>query len=53
MPKSPGQLAHEADVAARPTYPDGSLRRSWEQLESVIRDGWERNPTPRFRALSN
>lgn len=47
--QSPGQLAYEADVKARPNYNDGSPRKSWDDLGTVERKSWERNPTPRWR----
>ena len=40
--KTAGQIAYEADVAARPLYHDGTPRRSWESLDSAIRWSWER-----------
>lgn len=49
--KTPGELAYEADVAARPLYPDGLPRRAWHQLHDAVRWSWERNPTPRHRSL--
>lgn len=45
--KTPGQLAYEADVAARPTYDDHSPRKAWDQLCEVCQWSWHRNPTPR------
>lgn len=45
--KTPGQIAFETDLAACPTYHDGTPRRSWDQLSDPIRKNWERNPTPR------
>lgn len=42
--KTPGQIAYEANVAQTPNYPDGTARRTWEQLTSVARDSWERRP---------
>lgn len=44
---TPGQLAYEADVAECPTYHDGAPRKTWAQLDTVLRETWERNPTPR------
>lgn len=46
--KTPGQIAYEADVAARPFYQDGARRRSWSELEPIIKGTWERNATPRW-----
>ena len=41
-----GQAAYEADVQAHPRYHDGTPRRSWDQLDSVARWSWEKNPFP-------
>ncbi|WP_439372969.1 hypothetical protein [Bradyrhizobium sp. DASA03120] len=49
MTKTPGQLAYETDVEAKPTYDDGSPRRAWESLDAVVKRSWERNPTPRWK----
>lgn len=50
--KTPGQLAYEADVAAKPFYPrsDGRLvpRDPWHKLDMIVRGTWEKNPTPRW-----
>lgn len=46
-PKTLGQIAYDADVAARPRYDDGTPRRRWEQLPQVAQWSWERNPIPR------
>lgn len=46
--KSPGQIAYEADVAAKPLYHDGTPRKAWASLGAVEQGSWERNPTPRF-----
>lgn len=40
--KSVGQIAYEADVAARPLYHDGAPRRTWDQLDEWYRWSWER-----------
>lgn len=53
--KTPGQVAYEEDVRRRPKHDDGTARPTWEKLGAeycastgrVIRDSWERNPTPR------
>ena len=42
MMKTPGQLAYEASVAAEPNYPDGSKRKTWEELDSNRQWSWER-----------
>lgn len=47
--KSPGQLAYEQDVAAKPTYHDGGKRKTWAQLGEAEKGTWEKNPTPRFQ----
>jgi hypothetical protein len=46
--KTPGQIAYEADCAARPNYHTGEPRRRWLDLSDLIRDSWERQPTPRW-----
>lgn len=45
--KTRGQVAYEADCAARAAYDDGSKRKAWAQLGAVERLSWERNPTAR------
>lgn len=45
--KTPGQLAYEANVAASPTYHDGTPRRAWADLTDAIRDNWERHSVPK------
>lgn len=40
-----GRAAYEADVAKRPTYHDGSPRKTWDQLGDVERWSWAR-PVP-------
>jgi hypothetical protein len=53
--KTPGQIAYEEDVRRRPKHDDGTDRPTWEKLGAeycastghVIRNSWERNPTPR------
>jgi len=45
--KTLGQIAYEEDCNRRPTYPDGSKRKPWSQLDSWARLSWERNPTAR------
>lgn len=39
-----GREAYEADLQKRPTYPDGSPRKSWEQLDDLARWSWSREP---------
>ena len=41
-----GREAYEAAIAARPNYPDGSARKTWDQLGSAERWSWSR-PTQR------
>lgn len=50
-PKTPGQIAYEADCAYEPNYHDGTKRNRWEQLSYCAKDSWERNPTPRHRIV--
>lgn len=47
VPRTPGQLAYEADCAVRPNYHTGEPRKSWADLGAVERWSWERNPTRR------
>lgn len=35
-----GRPAYEADVKARPLYPDGTPRKPWEQLCEIARYSW-------------
>jgi hypothetical protein len=46
-PKSPGQIAYEAELQVWPFYPDGARRVSWDNLCALAHWSWERNPTPR------
>lgn len=39
--------AYEEDVRRRPTYHDGTPRRTWDELPETARWSWKRNPTPR------
>lgn len=41
---TPGQIAYQEDVRRRPTYGDGTPRKSWEELCDVARWSWEREP---------
>lgn len=43
----PGQIAYEEDCRRKPTYHDGTPRKSWEQLDEIEQLSWRRNPTPR------
>lgn len=42
---SDGRAAYEADVRKRPTYGDGSPRKTWEQLGKVEQWSWTRPQT--------
>lgn len=42
-----GEIAYREDVRRMGVYPDGSPRRSWDQLGADIRANWEKHPTPR------
>lgn len=46
-PKTPGQLAYEADCEERPRYHDNTPRPSWAALDDVTRQSWELKPQPR------
>jgi hypothetical protein len=37
---TPAQIAYEADVAKRPTYHDGTPRKTWAQLGDLERSTW-------------
>jgi hypothetical protein len=37
-----GRAAYEADVRLNPTYHDGSLRPSWNNLSKIARWSWSR-----------
>jgi hypothetical protein len=39
--------AYEEDVRRRPNYPDGAPRKTWDELPTIARLSWGRNPTPR------
>jgi hypothetical protein len=50
--KTPGQIAYEEDVRRKPGYHprvDGTVRprRTWDELDRVVQQSWELNPTPR------
>jgi hypothetical protein len=47
--KTPGQLAYETELRARPRYDDGGQRKTWDQLPEIAKWSWERNPTPRWQ----
>jgi hypothetical protein len=40
-----GQIDYEADVKNRPTYHDGTPRRTWKQLCEIAKWSWNR-PQP-------
>ena len=44
--KTPGQLDYESDVQQKPLYHDGTPRKTWEQLEELVRWTWERRHIP-------
>lgn len=44
---SPGELAYESERMEWPLHHDGSPRRPFTDLCAVVRDNWERHPTPR------
>ncbi|TIR24013.1 MAG: hypothetical protein E5X34_13235 [Mesorhizobium sp.] len=35
-----GRADYEADVKARPLYPDGTPRKGWDQLCEIARYSW-------------
>lgn len=37
------RLAYEADVRRRPTYHDGTPRKTWEQLGELERSTWSKS----------
>jgi len=41
---------YEADIALRPTYHDGTPRKSWDQLSEVCRSSWK--PLTQDQALA-
>lgn len=45
--KTPGQIAYEADCAAKPSYHDGKARTPWEKIGRMAQESWNKNPTPR------
>lgn len=45
---TPGQAAYERELAAQPTYPDGTPRQQWSQLKPWAQQSWERDPTARI-----
>jgi hypothetical protein len=48
-----GQQAYERDVAAHPTYPDGSPRPTWENLREIAKRSWNKDPTDRTSNRKN
>lgn len=48
--RTPGHDAYLEDCRRRPTYDDGAMRDTWEQISGIARESWERNPTPRTYA---
>jgi len=45
--QTPGEIAYIEDVRRRPTYDTGAPRAAWATLDAVVRQSWERDPTPR------
>ena len=45
--KSKGEIAYEQDVCRKPTYHDGSKRKTFSELSQCMRYSWEKNPAPR------
>lgn len=41
-----GREAYEADVKLNPAYPDGTSRKSWDQLGEVERWSWSKPARP-------
>lgn len=50
--KSPGQIAYEADLDAKPHYFDGRVRPEWHDLTPTARKSWEMNHTLHLRAAT-
>lgn len=47
---SDAQRQYEADVARRPTYHDGTPRKTWDRLGPLERSTWARKgPSPAYR----
>jgi len=42
-----GQIAYQEDCLLKPAYHDGIIRPVWEKLSDVVKQSWEKNPTPR------
>jgi len=40
--KTPGQVDYEADLQRRPTYHDGTPRKSWDELDDIARWSWDK-----------
>ncbi|WP_306150696.1 hypothetical protein [Roseovarius sp. MMSF_3281] len=38
-----GRKAYEADVARQPNYPDGTPRKTWDQLRAIEQWSWGRD----------
>lgn len=41
--KSPGQLLYEDSLARMPEYPNGTPRKSWDELSSGQQSVWDMN----------
>lgn len=46
--RTPGQIAYEEDVAARPLYDDGTPRKPWCELPDEAKRSWDLSPTARY-----
>lgn len=45
--KSQSQIDYEADVSRKPTYHDGTPRKTWSELSAIARWSWERGSAKR------
>ena len=44
---SDGERVYNEDLKAKPTYDDGTPRKPWNELSNAVKQGWEKNPTPK------
>lgn len=42
-----GREAYEEDVRRKPTYDDGTPRKTWDKLDRMAQSTWHLNPAPR------
>lgn len=49
--RTSGQRAYEEDLQRQPLYENGTQRATWDLLDAIARDSWERNPTVRAKSL--